>query len=550
MDMNHDLIQAANKIRMLGEQLQLSDYQCANIIEESEKIKFVGTDLAYVWKEDTQLWKRLTTVQEINFTLVELLMPMAKEKLELFCRCVDRTEKGMDKRICSFRNNIEKLTNTRKIVNVKNMCGNNTVSSQLFNSQITKGLYPIKSGCLDIETMTVRPRVKSDYFTFELDVDLVDETHHAQELLKSFCPTNDNDTYQYLLDILSYSSTPFNWLKKFFIFHGDGDNGKSLLLKILECILGPLATSIGKRVFSECGNTSTTTPELEQCVGKCLGTYSETTDGLLNETNLKQITGDDTISVTPKYEKTFKTRLFLKLILSGNDKPDWRYTPSMVARIEYFAFLYKFKDNPKGRYERKKNRQLEELFTAGPYKNEIFTLLMKNAQDLFKRRKIVKSKFIQKQFEKYTSEIDCTTEYLGLWRPIDNPRPSEGVIGGAVFRQFCRWCSDNNKKPAKRGDFIKKLQQRYPPRKTKYHNNTVYDICLPVEPEEYEVQLEDEDARIRALEVIKERDELEELRKLVKTQQGEIEKLKRQLLKRPCVKTVSNASPAILPHKI
>mmetsp|Transcript_10858 Transcript_10858/g.15893 ORF Transcript_10858/g.15893 Transcript_10858/m.15893 type:complete len:103 (+) Transcript_10858:168-476(+) len=81
----------------------------------------------------------------------------------------------------------------------------------------------------------------------------------------------------------------------------------------------------------------------------------------------------------------------------------------MVARIEYFAF-----------------------------KDEIFTLLMKNAQDLFKRRKIVKSKFIQKQFEKYTSEIDCTTEYLGLWRPIDNPRPSEGVIGGAVFKQFSK----------------------------------------------------------------------------------------------------------------
>jgi len=74
------------------------------------------------------------------------------------------------------------------------------------------------------------------------------------------------------------------------------------------------------------------------------------------------------------------------------------------------AFLYKFKDNPKGRYERKKNRQLEALLTAGPYRNEMFTLLIKNIQDLSKRRKIVKSRFILKQFTKYTSEIDCSLE--------------------------------------------------------------------------------------------------------------------------------------------
>ena len=58
----------------------------------------------------------------------------------------------MNKRICSFRNNIiAKITNTGNIVNVKNMCGTDTVSSLLCNSQITKGLYPIKSGCLDMK---------------------------------------------------------------------------------------------------------------------------------------------------------------------------------------------------------------------------------------------------------------------------------------------------------------------------------------------------------------------------------------------------------------
>ena len=59
--------------------------------------------------------------------------------------------------------------------------------------------------------------------------------------------------------------------------------------------------------------TFTTTPQLEQCVGLCLGTYSVATDALLNKANVKQITGDDTILVPAQYEKTFKTRLFFEI---------------------------------------------------------------------------------------------------------------------------------------------------------------------------------------------------------------------------------------------
>ena len=57
--------------------------------------------------------------------------------------------------------------------------------------------------------------------------------------------------------------------------------------------------------------------------------------------------------------------------------------------------------------------------------------------------------------------------------------PSEGVVGDWAFKQFCRWCSDNNKKSAKRGIFVKKL-----PRQTTYWSTTTthfYDIYLPID---------------------------------------------------------------------
>ena len=111
----------------------------------------------------------------------------------------------------------------------------------------------------------------------------------------------------------------------------------------------------------------------------------------------------------------------------------------MLARIFFFPFLYKFVDNPKGPFERKKDPTLKDKFLHGPYKNELFTLLMYNAHGLCKRRKLNPSKFLKKKLKEYVSEIDNVKEYLQKWKSIENPRCRIQSCTWSVweFRNLC-----------------------------------------------------------------------------------------------------------------
>ena len=165
--------------------------------------------------------------------------------------------------------------------------------------------------------MKVRGRRQDDYFTFALDLSITDNTSDAERFLWSYCPDNDDDTYQYLLDILSYCITPWNFLKKLFVFHGEsGDNGKSKLMKVMEAILGPLYTSVQEALFVDCKKAGTgPTTALTQCLNKFCGTYGESTSALLGKTTIKMITGDDTIAIGRLYQEAEKVTIYMKLVL-------------------------------------------------------------------------------------------------------------------------------------------------------------------------------------------------------------------------------------------
>jgi len=529
-----NLIQQANaQLAKLETELELTDIGCAELIAHSDKIKFCGNEDAYMWDASTSLWKHLDAQRQVISHTHKILQPIVEDKFKRYQSCVDKSMKDVLKKLQGMKKNMVKLSSAVKLKNVISACGDCTVDPLLFNSKLKEGLYPIKSGVLDVKTMKTRPRARDDYFTFQLDVDLSSTTVHAEEFLRSFCPKNDDETYNYFLDILSYSCTAFNWLKKFFIFHGGGDNGKSLVLKVLENMLGPLYTSIGENVFKECKVKASTTPELHQCVGKFIGAYSETTTDMLNETVIKQITGDDTITINPKYRDAYKVKLFMKLILSGNDKPNWRNEPAMFKRVEFFPFKFKFVKNPVKPNERLIQPELEDLFLNTSYKDELFTLLMNQAHDLNKRRKLTPSKFIETEKKKYVAEIDTTDEFLNLWRPKKNPMPSKGLIGKQVFKEYCQWCDNNNKRAISKGDFLKKLKKVHKPRDKPYRNNTVYDIEMKCqdefELEESPTELDNDDMN-----------ELIELRKVVAQQRKEIETLKKQLNEKVYDKTVKD----------
>ena len=293
-------------------------------------------------------------------------------------------------------------------------------------------------------------------------------------------------------------------------------------MKVMEAILGQLYTSVQESLFVDCKKAgSGPTTALTQCLDTFCGTYGESTSALLDETTIKMITGDDTITIRRLYQEAEKVTLYMKLVLVGNCKPHWRHNRAMTNRFGYFAFRNMFVRKPTQPHHRKKDDKLIHLMlTTG--RHQLFTLLAKNAASLWKRKHLHRSKFIKTQFEAYVNEIDTTTQFIETC-------VRQGAVGpprtiGDLFNAYCDWCDNNNNKKERKGEFTKKFKATIPPRPSRLRGNIVYDVSITTadpkpmfdndiaytykkEAEAMLQELEDKDSTIEAMG--QERDEAE-----------------------------------------
>ena len=502
---------------------ELDDKTLATMLQESDMIRFIDSNHAYSWDEDTLLWAPINSKQQINTIVCEILEPIIEERKKSLQKLkVEAMEDNDDSKIVRISKALKQcqsIGSATKVKNIKCMAGRSVVSQEFFNKKtITQNLLPIRNGyCLDLVTLEKRKRKKSDYFTFETNNDLTENTKDAEKFLKQYCPNKDNDTYTYLTEILGYCITPWNFMKSFFVFYGEsGDNGKSALLNIMEKIMGNnLYTSVDKKMFTQMKHSGGATPELCQCVGKWLGTYGETTNELLDDTIIKMITGQDTITIRPLYGESVAVRLVMKLLLSGNELPSWKHTQAMQNRVNFFEFVNEFVSKPFMTHHRKKDENIVNNFlNKKSYRDQFFTIIVKSASNLYKNRKFTKSEYMDKQKSLYINGIDTSDKFLRMLVP-----KKAGSTCGQLFDDYMDWCKNENVKCESKGVFSKKLMKMFKPRDKKLHGNTVYDFAIPADSDNKFVGSDSDGLKRQLICAENENkrltEEVEELRKMV-----------------------------------
>jgi phage/plasmid-associated DNA primase len=177
-------------------------------------------------------------------------------------------------------------------------------------------LLPIKNGkIIDLKTLQVRQRTINDKFTFECPVSFVEGEQNIKHADKFFCDIMpDKKEREFLQKCLGYMLTGEVDARAFFIWYGNGSNGKSVIVNLLLKILDKFYVSADKSVFCKTDNKNSgaASPHLYALLGKRMIGYSEgeTSDQFeLNFSVLKQISGDDEISCRGLYKDqiTFKS---------------------------------------------------------------------------------------------------------------------------------------------------------------------------------------------------------------------------------------------------
>jgi putative DNA primase/helicase len=163
--------------------------------------------------------------------------------------------------------------------------------------------------------------------------------------------------------------------RSFFIWHGNGKNGKSLLKILLGEVIGEFFTILNKAVFIDTGVKvagSAHTSHLVPLKGLRLGITDEiNADDKINTTMIKQIAGldGDKIPIRGAYQrKETKLELVVKGVLCLNDMPEFNGADqAIVDRLVCFPFNARFIDKPTKSNEFKADSNLPEKIKRQKY---------------------------------------------------------------------------------------------------------------------------------------------------------------------------------------
>lgn len=363
------------------------------------------------------------------------------------------------------------------------------------------GFFPIANNqVIDFRTLTVRPRVREDYFTrttqrkymgqgdarYENDYvkkyfhdvlvkipndddkkgdEKIDDSHFCQSCRENnyICPSK---AYQECLiqTFACIMTGEMNLsMKKFINLIGEGNNGKSLFLELIQKILEKFCGSVGNRVIVEQKNKSGHDAELFGLADKWMMSLSETdAKSSYDEVRLKQITGGDPVPLRDaggNSKSMIEVRFKAVPVCSTNEVCKFK-SPAFMNRLMCFAFHFRFAQDTKFR---------DELLSRV---DEFFSFLCGYAQQYYHNKQTFP---IAEEVVSYTNAIKKEQDPLLLW--LDNPEilekdekgkpvrgediyehriPKEKMYG--AYKQFCE---QNNHKALGTTSFHKDFQKHF-----------------------------------------------------------------------------------------
>ena len=166
-----------------------------------------------------------------------------------------------------------------------------------------------------------RPAIPGDYFTKSTVVKPAGDCPLWIEFLETVT-CNDADLMDYLQRVCGYCLTGSTREQCLFFLYGPGGNGKTTFVSTISGIMGDYARTAAIDTFSA-SNSDRHPTELANLQGARLVTASETAEGRhWDETRIKTLTGGDTVSARFMRQDFFTYRPVLKLMVSGNNKPE------------------------------------------------------------------------------------------------------------------------------------------------------------------------------------------------------------------------------------
>lgn len=305
-----------------------------------------------------------------------------------------------------------------------------------------KKLLGFSNGVYDFDKMTFRPIGNNDFIQKSTGYEFPSESNpekreFIENTFKSMFirkyairltdPNYDEiddpdqvENYECAMDSIAHALVGGNELQRFYIWIGEGSNGKSVTQNAIKKTTGEYSTTIDVCAITHTKSSSNATSDLPKAKGcRYLFTSESENSDVLSQAYVKRLTGREDISEREVYEKSIIfTPQFIPILLT-NSKPQLRMEAGIARRVFIIDFMFRFfttKDEIgfcENDYNKThflgKDLNLEEKLED--CKEEMMLFLIERYKAILQRGIIVSKQFSNRTQE-YMEEQDQLKQYI------------------------------------------------------------------------------------------------------------------------------------------
>jgi len=301
----------------------------------------------------------------------------------------------------------------------------------------------LRNGTLVVKedgTPELRPHRKEDLFFYEL--------HYCYDP-KAICPMFDkfktkvlpNEQAQLLVrEFIGYMFMPDHRYEKMLWLVGEGQNGKSTLLIVLEALLG--AENISNLSLDQLTNDQIMRSVFEHK----LANFSSETGRDINVSVMKRICSGETVTVEQKYVNPREIRDYGKVVVATNECPRPENTSAFFRRIIILPFQTVITDEEK------------DVLLADKLKKElpgILNWVLEALPGLIKRGTFTTCESSEQALEEYRIASDS----VSLFNHEMLERTDFCTDGKTLFISYQGFCRDSGLNPVGKTTFYKRLDR-------------------------------------------------------------------------------------------
>lgn len=313
-------------------------------------------------------------------------------------------------------------------------------------------LFNVQNGYLDLKNGVLENHRREKYFTKISNVEYTDKADCPMWI--KFLNTifdNDKELINYIQRAVGYSLSGSTEEQMMFILYGNGRNGKSVFLDIINEIFGSYATNIQPQAIMVKQQSSNANPDIAKLAGARLVTTTEPNEGQrFDEGLIKQLTGGDKVTARFLYEDEFEFTPQFKLWMATNHKPFIRGTDDGIwRRMAIVPFSIQI---PENEVDKKLTHKL---------KREINAILHWCVEGYLKWQHdgLQEPSTVRAQRVEYRTEMDSIEAFIQECCELDG---SHSVKASDIFQAYADWASTNNEYKMSSTKFGREMSKKFP----------------------------------------------------------------------------------------